>query len=188
MAHIALFHSILGLRSVEREAGERLHHAGHEAVVPDLFDGRTAAGIDEGFEVVGQIGWETIVKRGRRAIADMPDETILVGCSMGAGVVCELLSERPSTAGVILLHAFPELPADIASGLRVQLHAAEPDEFARTEQLPALQRSAKEADLDLELFRYPGAGHYYIDRDRPDYDRPAAELTWQRMLDFLDGS
>lgn len=42
--------------------------------------------------------------------------------------------------------------------------------------------------MAMEIFRYQGAGHFYIDRDLPDYDPEATELTWRRMLTFLDGS
>ncbi|MFD0558623.1 dienelactone hydrolase family protein [Stackebrandtia endophytica] len=188
MAHIALFHSILGRRSVEHLAVERWRRAGHEAVAVDLFDGATAAGIDDGFALIDRIGWDTVVDNGRRGLADMPDETVLAGLSMGTGVVCELLPERPGTAGILLLHAFPELPAGVTTGLRAQVHVAEPDEFARSGQLPSLRQAAEDADMAMEIFRYQGAGHFYIDRDLPDYDPEATELTWRRMLTFLDGS
>ncbi|WP_406176551.1 hypothetical protein [Streptomyces sp. NBC_00996] len=36
MVHIALCHSVLGLRRAELRAAERLRRAGHEVVAPDL--------------------------------------------------------------------------------------------------------------------------------------------------------
>ncbi|WP_330248080.1 dienelactone hydrolase family protein [Streptomyces sp. NBC_00562] len=65
------------------------------------------------------------------------------------------------------------------------MHAAEPDDFAPPERIAALCRAARKSGVDLEVFRYPGAGHFYIDRDLPDHDPAAAELTWRRVLDFL---
>lgn len=36
-----------------------------------------------------------------------------------------------------------------------------------------------------ELQRYPGVGHYFLDRTLPDYDADAAELALGRSRDFL---
>jgi len=186
MAHIVLFHSVLGLRPVELSAAERLRRAGHEAVTPDLFDGETASALDEGFRLLDRIGWAAVVERARRAVSGMPDETVLAGVSMGAGVVTDLWPERSAAAGVLLLHAPADLPDTARPGLRVQLHAAEPDEFAPPERVAALCRAAEEAGVDVEVFRYPGVGHFYIDGELPDHDPTAAELTWRRVLGFLE--
>jgi len=185
MAHVALFHSVLGLRPVELRTAGRLRRAGHEVVTPDLFGGGTASTLDQGFQLVDRIGWAAVIERARQALSGMPGETVLAGVSMGAGVVADLWPERPATGGVLLLHATAGIPASVRPGLRVQLHAAEPDDFAPPERVAALCRAAREAGLDLEVFRYPGAGHFYTDRDLPDHDPAASELTWRRVLDFL---
>ncbi|GAA1350407.1 dienelactone hydrolase family protein [Streptomyces beijiangensis] len=185
MAHVALFHSVLGLRSAELLAAERLRGAGHEVVTPDLFGGETAATLDEGFRVVDRVGWAAVVAAAREALGGMPEETVLAGVSMGTGVVGEVWAERPAAGGVLLLHGVADLPGSVRPGLRVQLHAAEPDGFAPGERVAALGRAAREAGAELEVFRYPGAGHFYTDRELPDHDPAAAELTWQRVLDWL---
>ncbi|MEV0720080.1 dienelactone hydrolase family protein [Asanoa sp. NPDC050611] len=186
MAHVALFHSVLGLRRVERLAAERLRRAGHAVVTPDLFAGKTADSLEHGFRLVDGIGWAVVIDRARSALADMPNDTVLAGASMGVGVVADLWPERPDTAGVLMLHAATDLPASVRPGLRAQLHAAEPDDFAPPERVAGLRRAAREAGVDLEVFRYPGAGHFFTDGDLPDHDPAAAELTWRRVLDFLD--
>lgn len=186
VVHIALFHSVLGLRSAELLAAERLRRAGHEVVTPDLFGGETAATLDEGFQLVDRVGWAAVIDRARQTLMGVPDETVLAGVSMGAGVVADLWPERPVAAGVLLLHATAGLPASARPGLRVQLHAAEPDDFAPPERVAALRQAARERRVDLEVFRYPGVGHFYTDRELPDHDPVAAELTWRRVLEFLD--
>jgi len=185
MAPVALFHSVLGLRSVENLIAGRLRRAGHEVITPDLFRGECASSLDEGFHLVERIGWAAVVRRARQALRGMPDETVLAGVSMGAGVVADLWPERPATAGVLLLHAAVDLPASVRPGLRVQLHAAEPDDFAPPGRVAALCRAAGEAGVALEVFRYPGVGHFYSDGELPDHDPEAAELTLERVLDFL---
>ncbi|MEU0052166.1 dienelactone hydrolase family protein [Streptomyces sp. NPDC006309] len=185
MVHVALFHSVLGLRPADLLAAERLRRAGHEVVTPDLLGGETAATLDQGFRLLGRVGWAAVARRARQTLGGMPDETVLAGVSMGAGVVGEVWPERPAAAGVLLLHATADLPASARPGLRVQLHAAEPDDFAPPERVAALHRAARERGVDLEVFRYPGAGHCYTDPGLPDHDPAAAELTWRRVLDFL---
>ena len=39
MGHVLLFHSVLGLRPVERGLADEWRAAGHEVTLPDLYDG-----------------------------------------------------------------------------------------------------------------------------------------------------
>ncbi|WP_431887363.1 dienelactone hydrolase family protein [Nocardiopsis alba] len=185
MAHIALFHSILGLRPVELSAADRLRKAGHEVVVPDLFGGEVATTLDEGFRLLDRVGWGRVIERARRAVEDLPAETVLIGVSMGTGVVTDLWSERPDAETVVLLHAAAVPPASVRPGVRVRLHAADPDDFVPPEDVEALREAARESGADLEIFRYPGAGHFYTDPTLPDHDPEAAGATWRRVLDLL---
>lgn len=185
MADIVVFHSVLGLRPVERGFADRLREAGHHVGTPDLYGGRTASTLDEGFALKDAIGWETIVGRARDAVRDLPAETVLVGVSMGAGVVQEVLPGRPHTAGVLLLHALGALPASIRAGLPVQVHVADPDPIAPPAQVVAWREAAARAGAEARVFTYPGIGHFYTDADGPDHDEPAAVRTRRRVLDFL---
>jgi dienelactone hydrolase len=180
-----LFHSVLGLRPVELGFADRLREAGHRVVTPDLYAGRTASTLDEGFALKDAVGWETITRRAHDAVRDLPAETVLLGVSMGAGVVQEVLPERPDTAGVLLLHALGALPAGIRAGLPVQVHVADPDPIAPPAQVAAWREAAAQVSADAEVFTYPGVGHFYTDAEVPDHDEPAAGLTRRRVLEFL---
>lgn len=180
-----VFHSVLGLRPVELGLAERLRAAGHRVTTPDLYAGRTASTLDEGFALKDAIGWETIAGRARDAVRDLPAETVLVGVSMGAGVVAEVLPHRPGTAGVLMLHALGALPAGIRAGLPVRVHVADPDPIAPPAQVAAWREAAARSGADARVYTYPGIGHFYTDEDGPDHDGPAAALTWQRVEEFL---
>lgn len=185
MAHVALFHSVLGLRPVELLAAERLRRAGHDVIAPDLFGGLVATTLVEGFELVKRVGWDAVMQRARLALEGMPQEAVLVGVSMGTGVVSGLWPERTATAGILLLHATAEVPVGSRPGLGIQLHAADPDPFAPSESIAALEMTAKGSAAALEIFRYPDVGHFYTDPASPDHDAAASELTWARVLEFL---
>jgi len=96
MADVILFHSVLGLRPVERKAADRLRAAGHDVTTPDLYAGEVAATLDEGFALNDRIGWSVVERRARDAARERPTRTVLMGFSMGAAVVDALL---PDPAG-----------------------------------------------------------------------------------------
>jgi dienelactone hydrolase len=185
MAHVVLFHSVYGLRSVEKHAAGRLRAAGHEVVTPDLFAGQVAMSLDEGFALKDRIGWATIEQRAHDATRDLPGNTVLAGFSMGAGVVHELLPHRLDTAGVLLVHGLAEIPATARAGLPVHLHMADPDPFAPAAQVTAWRDNAVRVGAAAQVFTYPGAGHFYLDAALPDHDERAETLTWQRVLNYL---
>lgn len=185
MAGIVLFHSVLGLRSVELGAADRLRAAGHDVFTPDLYAGRTASTVDEGFEVKDQIGWATIEHRARHAVHELAADTVLAGMSMGAGVVSTLLPHRPATAGVLLLHGLATIPRNACDGLPIQLHVADPDDFAPPADVSAWQEAATRFGADAQVFTYRHAGHFYTDTTLSDHHEHAATLTWHRALDFL---
>ncbi|MGC4806927.1 dienelactone hydrolase family protein [Micromonospora sp. DT233] len=187
MSHVALFHSVYGLRPAVRAATDRLRAAGHQVVTPDLYGEPAVDAVDEGFALLDKVGRQTALERARVAVADLPPETVLAGLSYGAGVAAELLAERPHAAALLLLHGIAGAPEVVRPGLPVQVHLADPDEYEPQDEVEAWQRAMTAAGADLSVHRYPGPGHLFTDAGLPDYDATAAELTWQRVLAFLDG-
>ncbi|MGI5228986.1 dienelactone hydrolase family protein [Actinoallomurus sp. CA-142502] len=186
---MVLFHSMFGLRPVELSAAERLRAAGHHVVTPDLFAGEVAGGVpalEDGFALMERIGWETIVARARAAVRDLPPSTVLGGFSMGVGVVGTLWPDRPTAAGVFLLHATASVPPGVPAGTPVEAHVADGDRFAPPEQMAALRASAEHAGAELLLHTYPGAGHFYTDPSLPDHDPVAADRTWRHVDGLLE--
>jgi dienelactone hydrolase len=186
---IALFHSMFGLRPVERGVADRLRAAGHVVVAPDLFAGavadRAVPRWEDGFALMEDVGWETIVKRARAAVRDLPPETVLCGLSMGVGVIGSLWPERLEAAGAILLHAPTTVPEGVPEGTPVQLHIGVGDPFAPEDQLAAFRDSAARAGADAALYSYPGAGHFFTDPELPDHDPGAADCAWRRASTLL---
>ena len=185
MSDVLLFHSVYGRRPAEQAIAERLRGLGHRVIVPDLYDGRVAASVTEGFALQEEIGWTRIAERAAKAASDMPPETVLAGVSMGAGVAAELWAVRPAAAGILLLHGICALPAEPRQGIPLQLHLAEPDEYEDEDFVAEWLDAAANRGIAIEAFRYPGAGHYFLDPALPDYDAVAAALAWERIVPFL---
>ncbi|WP_250001958.1 dienelactone hydrolase family protein [Actinoplanes sp. M2I2] len=186
MASVAIFHSLYGLRPSVLTAAERLRAAGHTVVAPDLYGLPATDSVDEGAALADKVGWSEIVDRARTALRDMPPRTVLVGFSMGTGVVDALLPERPQTAGVLLLSGAAITAGQVRSGLRAQLHFADPDpEYVPAAAVERWIDGMEAAGAIFEVYRYPAVSHLWMDEDLPDHDPWATELVWHRCAEFL---
>ena len=116
MATILLFHSVRGLRDVERAAAERLRSAGHDVVTPDLFDGATAATLDEGFAIEERLWPEPLLGRAAAAADACRPMPCSPACRWAAIVASQVWARRPATAGVLLLHGLGRDPGRAAAG------------------------------------------------------------------------
>lgn len=187
MAQIVLFHSSYGLRQAEADAAGRLRAAGHQVLTPGLFAGQTVTSHDAARVLMDSIGWAVICERARQALSTVPADAVLAGFSMGAGVIGSVWEQRPDAAGVLLLHGITPVPATARPGLPIQVHVADGDPFAPGQAVTQWRAGAAAAGVAAEVFRYPGAGHFYTDAQIADYHAPSASLTWQRVTDFLAG-
>jgi dienelactone hydrolase len=187
LATILLLHAVRGLQDYQRADAARLRAAGHEVVLPDLFDGAEAATIEEGMALKERVGWDTALARAEAATAPLPPDAVLGGFSYGAAVAAELWARRPEAAGILLLHGLAEIPPTARRGTPVQLHLAEPDPFEAEEFVGELEAAARRAGCALATFRYPGAGHLFTDPDLPGHDPAAAAALWDRVDAFLAG-
>ncbi|WP_228977798.1 dienelactone hydrolase family protein [Streptomyces sp. DH12] len=186
---IMLFHSVYGPRPAVHAAADRLRAAGHQVHVPDLYEGQTAASVEEGREIKDRIGWEELTRRAVSAAAPHSERGLVyAGFSLGAAFAQVLAVADEKARGLLLLHGTYDVPEDASvGGLPVQLHVADPDPFEPDDWLNTWYLEMGRAGADVEVHRYRGAGHLYTDPDLPDHDAEAAERTWATALSFLDG-
>jgi dienelactone hydrolase len=162
-----------------------MRRAGHEVSVPDLFDGATAASIEEGMDLAERIGWQTATVRAEEAAAKVPPSAVLAGVSYGTGLVAHLWPSRPTAAGVLLLHGPCEIPGNTRRGMPVQFHLAEPDPYEDEDFVAEWVGHAAARDMTFEAFRYPNVGHLFTDPTLEGYDGEAAATLWSRVDTFL---
>ncbi|WP_375691992.1 dienelactone hydrolase family protein [Pseudooceanicola sp. LIPI14-2-Ac024] len=170
MAHIVLFHSVLGLRPVEHGLAAEWRRDGHTVTLPDLFGGRTAETYDAGFAILEDIGLETVTGRALDVAAGLPDRPVLAGVSLGAGMAARAWAARPDARGVLLLCGPAPWPDEV-TGTPVQMHAARPEPFDDEAVFDAWK--AANPGADLQVHRYDGVGHYFLDPSLPDYGAAA---------------
>src|SRR5437764_14264163 len=139
MAEVVLFHHAQGQTPGFLAFADELRAAGHTVHAPDLYDGNTLAALDDGVGYAKQVGFDTMLERGRLAAEGLPNELVYAGFSLGVMPAQMLAQTRPGAKGGLLFSAaFPasgfrdQWPA----GVPLQIHMMEGDEWA-AEDLPA---------------------------------------------------
>jgi dienelactone hydrolase len=189
MAELLLFHHAQGLTAGCLSFAAELRSAGHVVHAPDLYDGKTFATLDDGIAYAGQVGFDTIMERGRLAAESLPSEIVYAGFSLGVMPAQMLAQTRPGAKGALLFHAAVPTSAFGGAwpqGVPLQIHIMEADELAVREGDLDVARELAEAIESAELHLYPGDRHLFADDSLPDYDESAATLLRQRVLGFLD--
>ena len=83
MGELLLFHHAQGLTAGCLAFADRLSAAGHVVHAPDLYDGRTFDELADGVGYAQQVGFDTIIERGRLAAEGLPNELVYAGLSLG---------------------------------------------------------------------------------------------------------
>jgi len=188
VAQILLFHHAHGQTPGFFAFAEELRQAGHIVHTPDLYEGRTFDTLEDGVAHAHNIGFDTILQRGRAAATELPDALVYGGFSLGVMPAQMLAQTRPGAQGALLFHAcvpISEFGSSWPEGVPVQIHAMDADEFFVNDgDLDAARRLVKTVE-NAELFLYPGDQHLFADSSLHSYNNDAARLIMQRVLRFL---
>lgn len=185
MAELLLFHHAQGLTAGCVAFADELRAAGHVVHIPDLYDGRTFPELADGVGHAEQVGFDTIIERGRLAADGLPDDLVYAGFSLGVLPAQLLAQTRSGARGALLLHSCvptSEFGCPWPQGVPLQIHTRDADEWGDADVARDLVGTIESA----ELFLYPGDRHLFTDNSLPDYDDGAATLLRHRVLSFLD--
>lgn len=185
MTELLLFHHAQGLTPGCLSFADELRAGGHVVHAPDLYDGATFDTLDDGVGHAEQVGFQTIVERGRVAAEDLPNDIVYAGFSLGVMPAQLLTQTRPGAKGALLLHGCvptAEFGCPWPQGVPLQIHTMDADELGDLD----VARHLVETIEGAELFLYAGDRHLFADSGLPAYDESAATLLKQRVLSFLD--
>jgi dienelactone hydrolase len=188
MTDVVLFHHAQGLTEGLRDFADQLRAAGHSVMLPDLFEGRTFASIEDGVGYAQQTGFDTIIERGRAAAEALPAEVVYAGFSLGVLPAQMLAQTRAGAKGALLFDAcipVSEFSSEWPPSVPVQVHGMDSDAFFADEGDLDAAKDLVTMAKDAELFLYPGDRHLFADSSLPSYDEGAATLLTQRVLSFL---
>ena len=189
MTTVVIFHSALGVRQGELDAAARLSAAGHEVIVPDLYDSRVFDEYEPAMEWAGQLPEGYREQRALAAVAELSDGFVVGGFSMGSSDAVYVATRR-AVSGVLQFSGLNPVEwfgddAVWPQGVDSQSHQKVDDPFRDPVEQQATADVAA-AGGTLELFDYAGSGHLFTDPTLPDeYDAEATELLWQRVLPFV---
>lgn len=191
MAEVVLYHHAQGLTEGVRAFADELRRAGHEVHVPDLYDGRTFATLDEGIAYARQVGFGTLLDDGVAFAERLGPELVFAGFSLGVMPAQRLAQTRAGARGALLFHAclpVSEFGEAWPAGVPVQVHGMDADSFFVDDGDLDAARALVESTEQAELFLYPGKEHLFADSSLPSYDEAATAALTRRVLDLLEGS
>lgn len=190
MAEILVFHHAQGLTPGCLAFADELRAAGHVVHTPDLYDGNIFASLAEGMAYAEQVGFDTIIDRGRHSADELPNDIVYLGFSLGVLPAQMLAQTRPGARGAVLLHSCippAEFDGPWPQDVPVQIHMMDADELALppNEDLEAARQLA-ETVSSAELFMYSGGRHLFADNSLPGYEESSAKLVMERVRGFVE--
>ena len=187
MTAVILFHHVQGLNDDVSAFADELRAAGHEVHTPDVFEGQTFATLPDGIAHIQEIGFDTVLERGRSAVEGLPAEVVYIGISLGVMPAQLLAQTRPGARGAVFLQsAVPpaafDSPWPAAVPAQIHLTERDPEVLPPNSDLAAAHAFAG-TEEGVELFLYPGDEHLFW-----NYDDDAAALLKERVLAFVANS
>jgi carboxymethylenebutenolidase len=193
---VLVLHAWWGLNDFFRDFCEQLALAGYVAQAPDLFGGVILKTIDEAEQHKNQWDEEHEVPPViQPALDDLSRNPAVsgsglgvIGFSMGAFWSLWLAQRYPELIRAVVLFYGTDGGWNDLQGSKAafQGHFAENDPYETVEGIQALEKNLKAANHPTNFYTYPGTGHWFFEKDRPDaYNAPAAQLAWERTLAFL---
>jgi carboxymethylenebutenolidase len=189
---VLVLHAWWGLKPFFKQVCDQLAEHGFVALVPDLYQGRVATTIDEAkafqveFEQSGSELMSDTVKAAQTYLSSLcaGKPNGVMGFSMGAAWSMIVAANEPNIATVVLFYGAyaPDLSRMKA---KVLGHFAEVDEWEPLDGVKAMEKDLQAAGVDATLHIYPGVAHWFMESDRPEYDPAAAQLAWDRTIEFL---
>jgi carboxymethylenebutenolidase len=184
------------LNDFMRDFCDRLAQEGFVALAPDMFSGKILRTIDEAEQHVSQLDWEHAVPpeilSGVKDLRQHPAVTgnglATVGFSFGGFWALWLAQKKPELIRAItLFYGTNGGEEDFQqSKATYQGHFAKKDPNEPAPVVQKLEKNLKGANRPATFYTYPGTGHWFFEKDRPDaYNAQAAQLAWERTIAFL---
>ena len=180
-----------------KEVADRLAAAGFTALAPDLYHGEAAAEPDD----AGKLMMNLDLPRAAREMSGAVDFLLTeeacdsstvgaIGFCMGGGMVLWLSTIKPQVAACVPFYGVipwdgvqPDYSASQAAYLG---HYAGNDNPETNESARKVEKQLGRLGKQARFIFYPGTGHAFFNDERPEvYDGAAADLAWQRTLEFM---
>jgi len=187
---VLVLHAWWGLKPFFKELCDRLADEGFTALAPDLRNGQIAETIEGAKELMEKsddkfVGEIVMAAKDHLLTFSKTGKIGVIGFSMGAAWAMEAAMEDPDKVAATVLF-YGAVDGDFKKvRSKVQGHFSESDEWEPIEYVREMEQNMRDAGMDVTLHFYPGAAHWFVESDRPEYDSAAASLAWDRTFEFL---
>ena len=194
LGSVVVIHENRGLNAHIRDVARRMALEGFIALAPDFLSpaGGTPEDEDKAREMIGGLDPATTVANAQASLEFMAKldgtngKVGAVGFCWGGGLVNRFAAKSPElAAGVAYYGAQP--PAEDVPGIKaaLMLHYAGLDERINA-GIDAYRKALEENGKTFEIHIYDGVNHAFNnDTSAARYDKAAADLAWQRTVDFF---
>ncbi len=191
---VVVIHENRGLNAHIEDVTRRMALAGFLAMAPDFLSpaGGTPQDEDQARELIGKLDPAQTVANAKAALEALRGQSGsngkvgAVGFCWGGGLVNQIAAAVPELgAGVAYYGRQPDAAAAAAIKAPLMLHYAGLDERINA-GIPAYEEALKAAGANYQLFMYEGVNHAFNnDTSAARYDEAAANLAWDRTIDFF---
>ena len=186
-----------GMNDQIRGVADKLAAAGYRALVPDLYRGKSTVEAKEAEHLMKGLNFGDAAGQDIRGAVqflkkDSPKVGVTGFCMGGALTVLSAVNVPEMDTGVIW-YGYPPLQYVDAKKIKATLlgHWATQDQAFAISGVDELEKKLREANVKFEFHRY-NCKHAFANEtadtkklDMLKYDPKAAELAWQRTMEFL---
>lgn len=188
---VIVFHAWWGLNDDVTAYVDRLADAGFFVIAPDLYDRAVTADPDEAKRLAGTVDEEranAIALAAINRLASRPGASGpigAVGFSFGAHWSVWVPTQRDGRGASVVYYGTTGGPVLAEPGGPVLGHFAEDDPFEGPEDVAAFQEGLREGGRQATIHLYPETGHWFAEPSRDAYREEAANLAFERTVEFL---
>ena len=191
---VIVVHENRGLNPHIKDVTRRMALEGFLALAPDYLSdlGGTPADEEAARGLFGELQASDVTANGVATIAWLKEHARAngkvgaIGFCWGGGTVGDLAVASPDLLAAVPYYGRqPDAVAVPQIAAQVMAHYGGLDERVNA-GIPAFEEALKAAGIDYEIFVYEGANHAFNnDTSAARYDQAAADLAWQRTVEFL---
>jgi carboxymethylenebutenolidase len=198
---VVLVHDWWGLNDQIKGVAGRLAGEGYVVIVPDLYRGKVGTdagwahqlsrGLDERWavETIGAaIDWLRLLdaREGGRPAGDALPMAIW-GIGMGGKLSLQTALAGKDLQAAVMFYSEVEPDSQKLKPLKAPLLGifADEDHGIPSDKVKAFEAALKEAGKDSTIIIYRSVGHGFFNEKRPNFEKTAAKMAWERTLQFL---
>lgn len=187
-----------GLDDEVKAVADRFAKAGYRALVPDLYRGKLALEAHEAEHLMGDLNFGDAAGQDIRGAVQFlkttgSDKVAVTGFCMGGALTVLAACNVPELDGSIVWYGNPPLDYVNAQAITKPMlgHWALHDEFFPISGVDQLEEKLKAAGVNYEFHRYDTKHAFANPKSEVrglaplEYNAAAAQLAWDRTLNFL---